>query len=232
MFEAGLDQASGLRRLLGGAPVMPVIALGCGTADRSERTAALALGDALSRAGWNPLLVDLMDCPADDGLALESSRVSRVRPDEARAFLAHGHDLRRLAGATARLRVQAFDILLAVAEPLRLADLAAGFIDRMVLLARADPVSLARAYAQVKAVALSHGLSDFVVAFLDAGSDDDALVAHERLARTASRFLAARVAFGGDVSSDAQARKCWDRLALLACSSLPPAEISQCLRHS
>jgi len=231
VFEAGLDQASGLRRLFGGAPAVSVLALGCGTADGSDRAAAFALGEALSRAGWNPLLVDFLDRPVASQPALASPGLAWVHAVEAGALLARDPDLRRLAGAIARRRAQAFDLVLAVGEPLRLAELAGGFVDRMVLLARVDAVSVARAYAQVKAVALAHGLSEFVAAFLDAGGRDVALAAHERLARTASRFLAARVAFGGDVSFDGRARDCWDRLALLACASLPPAEISPAPRH-
>lgn len=226
MFEAGLDQASGLRRLFGGAgrlPV-PVLALGCGLADRSRHSAALAMAEALVRAGWNPLILDLLGPPDRSESDPSSSRLPRIRGPEAATILAGGNDLHEVADSPWTRRSSGFDVLLAVADPLHLARVAAGTIDRMAMLAGADPVSLARAYAQIKVAALDHGVSEFVVAFPAGGCRDSTLAAHERLARAASRFVGARVAFGGFVAPDGRAREGWDRLALLAGAWLAPID--------
>ena len=138
---------------------------------------------------------------------------------DARRLLAAGTDCEDLAVLSRSLRDRAlrsgstYDVIVLAADPLRLADLTAGITDRLLLLARTDAASIARVYAQVKAVGLAHDLARHLVVFQDAPSPEGARGAHRRLAQTADRFLDARVDFGGCVASRAHDDGTWDRVA-------------------
>lgn len=185
MFDPGIDQAAGLRRLFA-APAMSLLPIGCILGDAQDRSTAAAVASALADAGRRPLLLDLL---GDDRL-LDAGR-------GAAGLL----ELVELLARPGRHRGLGCDTIVLAADPLRLADLAAGLTDRMLLLAPVDRESLAHTYSQIKAVGLAHGLSHHVVAFRGAGSSECALAAHRRLADTAARYLDARIDFGGVVGA-------------------------------
>lgn len=195
MFEGGLDQAFGLRRLFAPRQLL-LLGLGCARGDAADQAGVAGLARALSRAGRLPVLIDL--------LGERGRRVSTA------------HDLvalaQRLRGE-GRQRGAEPDLALVMADPLRLADVAAALNDRIVLLAPGDATSLAPLYAQVKAVCLAHGVTRYVTAFRDARSRQVALDAHRRLADTAARFLGAAIEFGGLIPALDRDPRAWERLA-------------------
>lgn len=216
MFEPGRDQASGLRRLFEGSP-LPLLALGCASGDRSDRAGAHALADALQRAGRRALLIDLLG--EIDGM--DAHRDPDEHPDVHRLFGADARaqdlaDLLATLRAPGRRQARPLDVVLVAADPLRLGDLAAGLTDAIVLLAPGELASLARVYAQIKALRLAHGMAHYVAAFRDAHSYESALASHRRLADAAARFLSAKVSFGGVVATGSIDRAGWDRLADVA----------------
>lgn len=238
MFEPGRDQASGLRGLFAPAP-LSLLPFGCTAGDASDRLGAMALARALQRAGRRPLLIDLLEgdppgrsdrdgrCPS-----LSEGRTDVVRIG-ARRLLAHGSGADDLVALSLSLHQRglrcglAYDVVLVAADPLRLADLAAGLTDRLLLLTRADPTSVANVYAQIKAVGLAYELSRHVVVFHEAASPDSARLAHRRLAETAARFLDTRLDFGGSVAPGASDTGTWDRLAADALRWARPIEDRQ-----
>lgn len=195
MFEAARDQAAGLRRLFR-APQPSLLPLGCAAGDASDRAGVEAMARALARAGRRPLLVDLL------GGARRGRPSSFARVD-ADALLPEGAGARDFARFVESLADPAggghgaFDVALVAADPLRLADLTAGVVERIVLVARTRGDGLAHTYSQIKAMHLAHGFRAYCTLFLDAGSRAAALASHRRLADTAARFLGAAIEFGG-----------------------------------
>ncbi len=238
VFELGRDQASGLRGLFAPAP-LSLLPLGCATGDACDRRGAMALARALQRAGRRPLLIDLLDGepPArgdeHDARALSNEGGTDVVRIAGCRLLAHGADADDLVALSLSLYQRglrcglACDVVLVAAEPLRLADLAAGLTGRLVLLARADAASLAQVYAQIKAVGLAYDLSHHVVAYQAAVSADSARLAHRRLAGTAARFLDTQLDFGGSIAPGASDTGTWDRLAADALRWVRPIEHRQ-----
>lgn len=196
MFDVARDQAAGLRRLF--RPQQPrLLPLGCTAGEAADRAGIEAVACALARAGRRPLLVDLLG-----GAARRASESSFARID-ADALLPEGAGAGELARFVASLAGpgddgrRGFDVALVAADPLRLADLAAGVAERIVLVARTRGDGLARTYSQIKAMHLAHGFHAYCTLFLDAGSRAAALASHRRLADTAARFLGAAIEFGG-----------------------------------
>lgn len=222
MFERGLDQALGLRRLFAPRPLL-LLGLGCARGDASDRAGVGALAHALQRAGRRPVLIDLL---GEHGRRIGAGgcgewpsagrAIDRIDACEALGEGATAHDLVALV---TRLRGQGPqpgaepDVALVMADPLRLADVAAALNDRIVLFSPGDASSLARLYAQVKAVRLAHGVTRYVAAFRDARSRQGALDAHRRLADTAARFLGAAIEFGGLIPLPDRDLRAWDRFA-------------------
>lgn len=222
MFDSGRDQASGLRRMFAARPLL-FLGIGCASGDPRDLAGATGLAHALQRAGRQPIIIDLLgdgDRPemraGRDRAALRQPAITRV---EAHRLLDPCAGARELAALAQSLREQALqrgldaDIALAIADPLRLADVSAALTDRIVLIAPGDLASLAHLYAHVKAVRLAHGVTRFVAAFRDARSRQMVLGAHRRLAQTAARFLGAAVEFGGMLPSGEHDLRAWDRLA-------------------
>ncbi|NLD67819.1 MAG: hypothetical protein GX644_03290 [Limnobacter sp.] len=202
-----MDQAAGLRHLF--APSMPaLLPLGCARGDDRDRACASALAAALRRHGRVPLLLDLT---GDAGRGLLGADGAF---DDLADFAFSLHRSRAAVGRSC-------DVLLVLADALRLADLVSGATDRLLLLAEADESALAHVYAQIKAVGLAHGMTRQVVAFRDAEPGRAASV-HRRLADTAARFLGTTIEFGGVVG--AGAASAWDRLAADACRWIRPVE--------
>lgn len=185
MFELGQDQASGLRRLFARAP-LSLLPVACVEGHAADRIAAVALAEALEAAGRRPVLIDLFG----NSRLLDAGSGPADLIELAASLYQHGS-----------ARGLACDTIVVAADPLRLADLVAGLTDRMLLITPVDDASLERAYAQVKAVGLAHGLSRHLVAVRGAGSREHALAAYRRLADTAARYLDARVDFGGMVGA-------------------------------
>ena len=221
MFERGLDQAFGLRRLFAPQPLW-LLGLGCARGDASDRAGVAALAQALQRAGRRPVLIDLLgerggriDAGGRGQRSSTGRAIDRIDACEMLGEGATAHDLVALANrlrGQGRQRGAEPDVALVMADPLRLADVAAALNDRIVLFAPGDASSLARLYAQVKAVRLAHGVTRYVAAFRDARSRQGALDAHRRLADTAARFLGAAIEFGGLIPADRDPRA-WDRFA-------------------
>lgn len=208
MFEAARDQAAGLRRLFRPQP-MSLLPLGCTMVDASERAGVESMARALARAGRRPLLVDLLG-GANGGV--RAGHPCSYAHIDANALLPEGagtRDFARFLESIARPvhgGDRGFDVALVAADPLRLADLAAGVADRIVLVARARGDGLARTYSQIKAMHLAHGFRAYCAVFLDAGSRSAALASHRRLAETAARFLGAAIEFGGTHDAIDEAR--------------------------
>src|SRR5690606_3857879 len=151
VFEAREDQASGLRQLFmptatSGPPAPALLPLGCTRGDRIDRAIAIDLAEALARAGRRRLLIELFD---DRRSAGERSGRCQVPCIDGHQLLGRdfdGKDLGELGRALQRGRGQgpAFETLLLAGDPLRLADLASGLTDRMLLLTPVDAPSLAR----------------------------------------------------------------------------------------
>lgn len=194
MFESGLDQAFGLRRMFAAPPLL--LGLGCARGDAADQAGVAGLARALQRAGRRPVLIDL--------LGERGRRIANAGDLVALAQRLRGEGRRRGAEP---------DLALVMADPLRLADVAAALNDRIVLFAPGDASSLAQLYAQVKAVRLAHGVTRYVAAFRDARSRQVALDAHRRLADTAARFLGAAVEFGGLIPALDRDPRAWDRFA-------------------
>ncbi|MDT3677587.1 MAG: hypothetical protein ROZ64_01965 [Burkholderiaceae bacterium] len=193
MFEAGRDQAAGLRQLFPSRQPC-LLPLGCTPGDARERAGVEAIVRALTRLGRRPLLVDLL------GGAAVARRPSYAVID-ANAMLpsgANSHELGQLLDALAqRAPWRSFDVAIVAAEPLRLADLSAGLADRIVLATRAGSDGLTRTYSQIKAMHLAHGFRSYCTVFVDAASQAAAIASHRRLADAAARFLGAAIEFGG-----------------------------------
>lgn len=209
MFEAGQDQATGLRRLF--APTqLALLPLGCATGDAFDRRSVAQIARALQRAGRRPLLLDFL---ADGALLPRRAGAAEL------AALAH------------RLREQAhrdgvhFDVALVAADPLRLADLTAGMADRIVLLVRGEDGALAQVYSLIKALRLAHGLARYVATFREPACRQAVLGSHRRLADAAALFLGAAIEFGGVVGSGADATAAWDRLAANAIGWIQPMAV-------
>lgn len=227
MFEAARDQAAGLRRLFRPQPMslLPLGCAMADASERAgvesiARALARAgrrpllvdlLGGApgVSRDGMRDGMRDAARGGADGdahGEARGSAPGGPARPYarvDAHALLPEGagtRDFTRFLESLARPAHggdRGFDVALVAADPLRLADLAAGVADRIVLVARARGDGLARTYSQIKAMHLAHGFRAYCAVFLDAGSRSAALASHRRLAETAARFLGAAIEFGG-----------------------------------
>ncbi|MBN9425120.1 MAG: hypothetical protein J0H09_01320, partial [Burkholderiales bacterium] len=202
MFEPGLDQAAGLRRLF--VPARPLLLpLACASGDAADRHAAHEMARALARLGHRPLLIDLLGdaaTAAPEGFAVGAVGGRRAAAGRGIVRLdAHwllggcdAHDLARLLDETQRrelARGHALDVALVAAPTLRLADLCAGLTDRLLLLARSDAESLPAIYSQIKAIGLAHGLGRWLAVFRNAHSQRDAVSCHRRLADTATPFL-------------------------------------------
>jgi hypothetical protein len=206
------------------APRPLLLGLGCARGDASDRAGVVALARALQRAGRRPVLIDLLGERAgrtgrDDGRGQGPTADGAIDRIDACAALgedATAHDLVALANrlrGQGRQRGAEPDVALVMADPLRLADVAAALNDRIVLFAPGDASSLAQLYAQVKAVRLAHGVTRYVAAFRDARSRQGALDAHRRLADTAARFLGAAIEFGGLIPAPDRDPRAWDRFA-------------------
>lgn len=209
MFETALDQAAGLRTLF---PVQrtSVLALGCTAGAPGRQAGVDAIVQALARAGYRPLLIDLSGESSGQrhrsagGIIVSpagaSGDVARIDAD---ALLPEGCGGDELAGFIGSLsgrvpgRRSSFDLAVVAADPLRLADLAAGALERIVLLARARADELALLYSQVKAIHLAHGFRAYCTVFPDTASRRVALSMHRRLADAAGRFLGVPIDFGG-----------------------------------
>lgn len=236
MFDSGRDQAAGLRCLFEARPLL-FLGIGCTSADPRDRDGANALAHALQRAGRRPMVLDLLGDDVGPGArgsrTRHASRRVSIARVEAHRLLDPDADSRDLAALARSLREHALqcgsdaDIALVIADPLRLADVAAALTDRIVLIAPGDAASLARLYAQLKAVRLAHGMTRFVAAFRDARSSQAVLAAHRRLSETAARFLGAAVEFGGVLPSGDQDVHAWDRLAAAAIDWARPLEVAR-----
>jgi hypothetical protein len=235
VFDSGRDQASGLRGLFEARPLL-FLGLGCASGDPRDREGATALAHALQRAGRRPMVIDLL---GDDARPSGSGHRGRQAPRgasiarvEAYRLLDPDADSNDLAALARSLREHALqcgsdaDIALVIADPLRLADVAAALTDQIVLIAPGDAASLARLYAQLKAVRLAHGTTRFVAAFRDARSRHAVLAAHRRLSETAARFLGAAVEFGGVLPTGDHDLGAWDRLAASAIDWARPFDLA------
>ncbi len=225
MFERGLDQALGLRRMFAPGPrPLLLLGVGCARSDAADRAGVAALAHALQRAGHRPVLIDLLGdgnarAAGGAGDRQHSAPCPVIARADARRLLEPGAGPDELAALARSLRDQGSwrgfetDMALVVANPLRLADLAAALNDRIVLFAPGDAPSLAQLYAQVKAVRLAHGVTRYVAAFRDVRSRQGAIEAHRRLADTAARFLGAAVEFGGLIPPTGRDQRAWDQFA-------------------
>lgn len=221
MLEPRDDQAQGLRRLFGGGGVrvLPITSVG---EDSAPFVAHLAA--ALSRLGQRTLVLDadrgriapavqlrarhdLLHLLAGertlDEVVLRSPEGFGVLPahrglDE---FVRADGDVDALFGAFAALP-RPFDVLLVTAPPETLAGVLGRRTAEAALVCGTDPREVAGAYSRIKAMHTLHGFERFHVAFHRVGSPADAAASHERLARTASRFLQARVDFLGAIERD------------------------------
>lgn len=211
MFEAMRDQAAGLRQLFAPREALRLLAVGCATGDARGRAGAEAIAATLAAMGQRPLLIDL-----DGGARCVTDE--QFESVDARAVLPAGADSRRFTRFVNALRMRAepdagdFDVVLVAGEALRVADLAAGLAERIVLVSPACPTALAHTYSQIKAMHLAHGYTQYCSAFVDAHSSASAAASHRRLARTALRFLGAAIEFGGVLHGDADPID-WTRFA-------------------
>lgn len=216
MFEPGRDQAAGLRQLFAPSHLL-MLPLACGFGDEAEREAVDLLVRALERIGRRPMVVDMLESPARSqraqrtvgGSDLPAGVLSgRAGGEEFGEFLRWMHDLSAQEG-------EFHDLALVAAEPLQLADLTAGLCDRMLLLTRDGDRGVARAYSQIKALRMAHGLARYQAAFVEPRSRASATAAHRRLADTAALFLGASIEYGGAIGAQSD-RSSWDRFAEVA----------------
>ena len=193
MFDSGRDQAAGLRCLFEARPLL-FLGLGCTSADRRDRDGANALAHALQRAGRRPMVLDLLGDDVGPGArgsrTRQASRRVSIARVEAHRLLDPDDDARDLAALARSLREHALqcgsdaDIALVIADPLRLADVAAALTDRIVLIAPRRRRAFARLCAAQGGQAGAR-MTRFVAAF--ATRDQQAVLAHRRCRRRPSR---------------------------------------------
>lgn len=215
VFDASSDQAAGLRQLFPPNESLRLLAVGCASGDARDRAGVEAIAAALGTGGSRTLLVDLGGAREAAASGEGCAAIERI---DARKALPEGADARRLARFVRALRTRdaagagAFDAVLVAGDALRVADLAAGLADGIVLVAPARAAALANTYSQIKALHLAHGFARYCVAFVDADSRASAATAHRRLADTATRFLGVAVEFGGVLRAGGESLD-WNRFA-------------------
>lgn len=218
MFEPGVDQAAGLRRLFGARSMrlLPIVA-----DDRPTGTAAFAvsLAAALTRQGHRPLVVDAhrqgvifrfgLEAPQElrDLMAGRCSFAQALRcTGDGVSVLAAQIGLSGLAddpvageavfSALASLK-GAYDVTLLHAPADILGPLLQTLDVETALLCGPDECDLTDTYARLKSMVNDSHLSQFRAVFHGVSSHADVAGRHRRLADAASRFLGAEVAFGG-----------------------------------
>lgn len=212
----GLDQAAGLRRLMGGTPLallaFPV------PANEPQRWIA-QLAHALRAIGRRPMVLDagrgvvasafglrlrheLIDLLAGqrrfDEVARETADgVYVLRGDRGvDEFVASGAPAVRLLEGFARLS-HGFDELMLAMPPAELACLAAPQTSVPVLGVQAGPTGVMDGYSLAKRMAGDFGYRRFACVVRDARDEGQARADHTRLAAAAGRFLSADVAYAG-----------------------------------
>lgn len=224
MFEPGLDQASGLRRLFKPRTmrVLPVVA---DPRPADSASFALNLATALSRNGWNPIVIDAHRQGVTALLGLESryelsdlieGRCSFVqavrRGGDGVAVLSAQRGLGMLVSdpeaaeavfsALASLK-GGFDVALVHAPASMLGALLRSQDVETALLCGPEDHDLTETYARLKGLVNDFRMSRFRVVFDGFQSQADVADRHRRLASVASRFLDAAVSFGGAVGRGA-----------------------------
>lgn len=225
MFEPGVDQAAGLRRLFGARRMrlLPIVA-----DDRPAGTAAFAvsLAAALIRMGCRPLVLDAHRQGVAFRFGLDASRelrdlmAGRCRFTEALCHTGDGVSVlsahRGLSGlsddplageavfsALASLE-GAYDVTLLHAPADILGALLQAQDVETALLCGPDECDLTDTYARLKSMVNDSHLSRFRAVFHGLASHADVAERHRRLAGAASRFLGADVAFGGTLGLGAE----------------------------
>ncbi len=224
MFEAALEQASGLRRLFRQRTMrlLPVIA---DPRPADSASFALNLAAALGRAGWNPIVIDAHRQGVASLLGLELRHdledliEGRCRFAQAlrrgrdgvpvlaaqRGFDALARDPRAaeaVFSAVASLE-GAYDVALVHAPAASLGALLQAQDVETTLLCGPDEADLTETYARLKSMVNDYRMSQFRVIFDGFDSQADVAACHRRLAAVAARFLDAAVSFGGSVARDA-----------------------------
>jgi flagellar biosynthesis protein FlhG len=230
-----LDQAAGLRRMLG-KRALRVLPLLSSMDEAAQAALALRLAAALARLGSRVVLLDASAgaVPAALGLAargdllhliegrsefadvaLDAPEGLRVLP-AARGIAAleqhGGEDYSQLFGAFAALRDPADLVLLnCAAHDARSACRAAGGGHELVLAMRTDGESVTGAYALVKEALRRHGQRGYRLLFAGASSREAGPLA-ARMRATAKRFLDVELRAGGAIA-DAAAADDWRGVA-------------------
>ncbi|MGE4244082.1 MinD/ParA family ATP-binding protein [Ramlibacter sp.] len=243
----GLDQASGLRRLVA-APRLALLAFPVAAGSPQPWIAQLAC--ALRALGRKPMvldagrgvvagafglrlrheLVDLLhgEREFDEVARPTADGVYVLRADRGvDEFVASGAPAARLLEGFARLSHGFDDLLLAMA-PNELASLASPRSSVPVLGVDAAGDGVVGGYGVAKCLAEEFGYRRFACVVREARSEADARGAHARLAGAASRFLNAEVAYAGSLPVAAAAGVAADAFmrtaqALLQTAAVPLA---------
>ncbi len=221
MLDAGLDQASGLRRLFA-RRMLRVLPVATDPLEPDSSQFVVNLAAALSRTGWNPIVIDGlrdgvaaqlgMDLPLELADLLEGHRsFASVAQHSTEGFcvLPAPRGLSQLArdpaaaeavfGAIASLE-ESFDIALVSATGPTLGALLGRREAETALRCGPDDDDLTATYARLKSLVTAHGLSRFRVVFDHAATPAEIAHRHRRLAGAARRFLAAAVEYGGSIA--------------------------------
>jgi flagellar biosynthesis protein FlhG len=230
-----LDQAAGLRRMLG-KRALRVLPLVSSMGDAAQAALALRLAAALSRLGSRVVLLDasggavpaaLGQSERGDLLQLiegrsEFAEVALAAPEGMRVLPAArgmaaleqsgAADYGQLFGAFAALRDPADLVLLnCAALDARTACRAAHGGRELVLALQTDGESVTGAYALIKAALRQHGQRSFRLLF-DGASIRDAGPLSARMRAAAQRFLGAELRGGGAIPN-AGAAEAWHGIA-------------------
>ncbi len=223
MLDGGLDQASGLRRLFA-RRALRVLPVASESSDAGATRFVVNLAAALSRMGWQPIVLD----GRDDGVAgflglrptLELAdlltadhRFERVVLNShagfsilpaAQGLPMLGADPRAADAVFSALASlgRGFEVALVHGDGATLGPLLGRRIAETTLVCGPADEDLTATYARLKALVTSYGMSRFRVVFDRAASAAETAMRHRRLATVAQRYLSASVEYGGLVLQD------------------------------
>jgi flagellar biosynthesis protein FlhG len=223
MFDAVIDQASGLREMFEPPPGLSVVSLAYTRRGMGFRTLVINIAAACAKLGQKVIIVDVG--PAGTARALgmrlkydlanllsgerQVQEVATKAPEGffvmnaqkgMRSFVANAGDPAELLLGLQRPKAP-FDVAILAGHVAEVAAITDNR-DDLIFISNADADALTATYAQIKNAHTEHEQAAFRVLINRVDNEAEGIAAFRRIAGTARKFLGVHIEYGGSIKRD------------------------------